>query len=160
MLNWKTEKWWAPSKQNWRQRCCLLYWITFHCGGVSNAVAGEFIGDRIAVNMSNMLYGLVLKQHLVTNTNCLNAAFIQHDPLMSPAENRWSLYCSVPVTKQIFRTTAQNSNSQAGWSDKMKGNISQHCVAGQNAIRDKDAEHNWVWHMLIAFHLDKFGSTV
>lgn len=41
----------------------------------------------------------------------------------------------------------------------MKGNISQHCVAGQNAIRGKDAEHNWVWHMLIAFHLDKFGST-
>lgn len=27
---------------------------------------------------------------------------------------------------------------------KIKGNISQHCVAGQNAIRDKDAAHNWV----------------
>lgn len=42
----------------------------------------------------------------------------------------------------------------------MRGNISQHCVAGQNAIRDEDAEHNWVWHMLIALHLHKFGSTV
>lgn len=45
----------------------------------------------------------------------------------------------------VFNTTAQLScDSQSGWSDKMGGNISQHRVAGQNAIRDKDAEHNWV----------------
>lgn len=45
----------------------------------------------------------------------------------------------------VFNTTGQQScDSQSGWSDKMRGNISQHRVAGQNAIRDKDAEHNWV----------------
>lgn len=46
-----------------------------------------------------------------------------------------------------------------GGLTKPKENVYWHCVAGQNAIRDKDAEHNWVWHILIAFHLDKFGST-
>lgn len=35
----------------------------------------------------------------------------------------------------------------------------KHGVAGQNAIRGEDAAHNWVWHVLMAFHLDKRGCT-
>lgn len=35
--------------------------------------------------------------------------------------------------------------------------MSRHRVAGQNPIRGEDAGHNWVRHVLIAFHLDGFG---
>lgn len=49
---------------------------------------------------------------------------------------------------------------RAGWSDKTEENVwTKHGVAGQNAIRGEDAEHNWVWHVLMAFHLDKSGRT-
>lgn len=48
--------------------------------------------------------------------------------------------------------------TSAGWSNTTAGNVCC-CVARQNAIRHKDAEHKCVWRALIDFHLDKSGCT-
>jgi len=52
-------------------------------------------------------------------------------------------FSSLSNTK-THQQSAKSCDSRAVWPGIMKGSILLHCVAGQNAIRDKDAKHNCV----------------
>lgn len=58
-----------------------------------------------------------------------------------------------------FRHIVLQLSKLVGRTEQKEMCSPKHGVAGQNAIRGEDAAHNWVWHVLMAFHLDKRGST-
>lgn len=102
-----------------------------------------------------------LVEHSLLSTHCLLLWFLLQTSWYKWTRLHCSAFCQKPNLQRVKKKKKRKEDSQTGWSGKkIKGNIYQHCVAGQNAIRDRAAESNWVWHMLIAFHLDKFGCTV